>query len=287
MLVMVGCGLLALSGLLIIGIWGGHALTPPAPTSGGPLLWEVLRRTLWWANLSSSAGIAAGILLAGAGGRLVMRLLAVMSPEEQGRLTEANETIGEITLSGTLGFIVFAGLFAGLSAALLYSVLQRWLPSGRLGGAIFGSGLLVGLSAVEPLRADNRDFQILGPGWLSVLAFGLLAVLHGMLVAAVAARLSRAVPLLRRTRDLWAYAPLLGSLLLLLLAAPAAAAIVIGAIILAALAGTVIRWAAPNWEARWRQPWVTLAGRVVIAMAVLAAVPAFTLSVSEILAVRP
>jgi hypothetical protein len=286
MLVMVGCGLLVLSGLLIIGIWGGHALTPPARTDGGRLLWEVFRRTLWWANVSLAAGITAGILLAGAGGRLVMRLLGATSPEEQGRLTEANETIGEITLNGTIGFIVFAGLFAGLATALLYSVLQRWLPSGRLGGAIFGALLLVGLSAVEPLRADNRDFQILGPGWLSILAFGLLAVLHGMLVAAAAGRLSRAIPLLRRTRDLWAYAPLLGSLLLLLLSAPAAAAVVIGAIILATLAGTVVRRAAPNWESRWRQTWVTVAGRVVITVAVLAAVPAFTLSVSEILAAR-
>ncbi|AUI51294.1 hypothetical protein [Arthrobacter crystallopoietes] len=286
MLVMVGCGLLALAGLLIIGIWGGHALTPPARTNGGFPLWEAFRRTLWWANVSLTAGITAGILLAGAGGRLVMRLLAATSPQEQGRLTEANETIGEITLNGTIGFIVFAGLFAGLATALLYSVLQRWLPSGRLGGAVFGSLLLVGLSAVEPLRAGNRDFQILGPGWLSVLAFGPLAVLHGMLVAAAAGRLSRAIPLLRRTRDLWAYAPLLGSLLLLLLSAPAAAGVVIGAIILAALAGTVVRWAAPNWEARWRQTWVTVAGRVVITVAVLAAVPAFTLSVSEILAAR-
>jgi hypothetical protein len=287
MLVMVGCGLLVLSGLLIIGMWGGHALTPPARTNGGPLLWEAFRRTLWWANVSLPAGITAGILFAGAGGRLVMRLLAATSPEEQGRLTEANETIGEITFNGTIGFIVFAGLFAGLSAALLYSVLQRWLPSGWLGGAIFGSLLLVGLSSVEPLRADNRDFQILGPGWLSVLAFGLLAVLHGMLVAAAAGRLSRAIPLLCRTRDLWAYVPLLGSLLLLLLAAQAAAGVVIGAIILATLAGIVVRWAAPDWEARWRRPWVTVAGRTVVTVAVLAAVPAFTLSVSEILAARP
>lgn len=84
MLVMVGCGLLALAGLLIIGIWGGHALTPPARTNGGFPLWEAFRRTLWWANVSLTAGITAGILLAGAGGRLVMRLLAATSPQETG-----------------------------------------------------------------------------------------------------------------------------------------------------------------------------------------------------------
>ena len=38
-----------------------------------------------------------------------MRLLAITSPDAHGAITEAEATIGEITLGGTLGFVVFSG----------------------------------------------------------------------------------------------------------------------------------------------------------------------------------
>ncbi len=44
-----------------------------------------------------------------------MRLLAATSPEAQGVLTEADQVVGDITLSGTVGFFVFAGLPFGLA----------------------------------------------------------------------------------------------------------------------------------------------------------------------------
>ena len=43
------------------------------------------------------AGLGAGLIAAGAGGRLVMRLLALTSPDAHGAITEAEATIGEIT----------------------------------------------------------------------------------------------------------------------------------------------------------------------------------------------
>jgi hypothetical protein len=49
-----------------------------------------------------------------------------------------------------------------------------------------------------------------GPGWVSVAASAALVVFHGMLVAALAGRLSWAVPLLAPTpRAIVAHAPLL------------------------------------------------------------------------------
>jgi hypothetical protein len=45
---------------------------------------------------------------------------------------------------------------------------------------------------VEPLRGSNPDFDIVGPAWLTVVAFSALALVEGMLVAAVVGRLSRA-----------------------------------------------------------------------------------------------
>ncbi len=62
------------------------------------------------------AGIVAGLLVPGLGGRLLMRITAATSPPEaQGRLTEAGEVVGEITLGGTVGFVLFVGWSAGPS----------------------------------------------------------------------------------------------------------------------------------------------------------------------------
>ena len=63
--------------------------------------------------------LARGVLAAGAGGRLLMRLLAVTSPDADGQITEAGAEIGEITVGGTLAFVAFAGVAAGALAAAL------------------------------------------------------------------------------------------------------------------------------------------------------------------------
>ena len=84
-----------------------------------------------------------------------MRLLAVTSPEAQGVLTEADQVVGEITLGGTLGFFVFAGLPFGLAVGIGYALASFVLPRGLLGGAIFGAAMLVVFgSATDPLWAE-------------------------------------------------------------------------------------------------------------------------------------
>jgi hypothetical protein len=146
-----------------------------------------------------AAGLGAGILAAGAGGRLVMRLLAVTSPDAEGSLTEAGEIVGEITLGGTLGFIVFNGIAVGLLSAVLCALLRPVLPRGLAGGAVLGALMLVVVgSRVDPLRADNFDFNIVGPTWLAVLAFAVLALFQGMLTIALAERISAPPPLTGR-----------------------------------------------------------------------------------------
>jgi hypothetical protein len=105
--------------------------------------------------------------------------------------------IGEITAGGTLGFVLFVGVAAGLLTAGLYAVLFPLLPRGRAGGLVLGAVLLVVAGTrLEPLRADNFDFVLLEPTWLAVLAFVVLALFQGLLAAAFAARLSRGRPLM-------------------------------------------------------------------------------------------
>jgi hypothetical protein len=213
--VVIACGLLVVLGLAAIAWWGGIRVEVPTagidPT-GLPSAGLVTRRYVWYVVVAVVAGLGSGVLLAGAGGRLAMRLLAVTAGDAaQGRLTEADQTVGKITVGGTVGFIIFTGLFFGGASGALYLLVRRWLPQGRPGGVAFGGLLLLLLGTrLEPLRADNPDFEIVGPSWLAVAVFSALVIAHGMLVAALAGRYSRSLPLIsRRPRAITGHVPLL------------------------------------------------------------------------------
>jgi hypothetical protein len=142
MWVIVVCIVLVLAGVVAVVRWGGLAVEPPpapgpdaADVTDPPPVGLVVRRYLWYLAVAMAAGATAGILGAGAGGRLVMRLLAVTAgADAQGRVTEAEEIVGRITVDGTIGFVVFTGLFVGLPSAAGYLLLRRWLPPGRAAG---------------------------------------------------------------------------------------------------------------------------------------------------------
>ena len=131
------CGGLVLAGLAAIVRWGGLEVEPPPAQDDREQLpsWRlVARRYVWNVTVAVAAGIGSGILLAGAGGRLAMRLLAATAGDAaQGRVTEADQVVGRISTEGTLSFIVFTALFFGAATGALYMLIRRWLPGGRLG----------------------------------------------------------------------------------------------------------------------------------------------------------
>jgi hypothetical protein len=282
MWVIVGCTVLVVVGLLAIVRWGGLAVQPPpAPAdddtipAARPPVSLVVRRYLWYLTLAISAGVGAGILAAGAGGRLAMRLLAVTAgPTAQGRITEADQVVGRISPEGTLGFIVFTGLFFGAASGAAYLLLRRWLPGGRTGGVAFGALLLIlAGTRLEPLRPGNPDFDLVGPGWVSVAAFAALVLFHGMLLAALAGRLSRAVPLLALTpRAIIAHVPLL----LLALGSVALVAAIVGVAVVSASQ-------VPAVAGVWRDRRLVTAGRVILSLVALAALPSFARAITDIL----
>jgi hypothetical protein len=282
MWVIVGCTVLVVVGLLAIVRWGGLAVQPPpAPAdddtvpAARPPVSLVVRRYLWYLTLAISAGVGAGILAAGAGGRLAMRLLAVTAgPTAQGRITEADQVVGRISAEGTLGFIVFTGLFFGAASGAAYLLLRRWLPGGRTGGVAFGALLLIlAGTRLEPLRPGNPDFDLVGPGWVSVAAFAALVLFHGMLLAALAGRLSRAVPLLALTpRAIIAHVPLL----LLALGSVALVAAIVGVAVVSASQ-------VPAVAGVWRDRRLVTAGRVILSLVALAALPSFARAITDIL----
>jgi hypothetical protein len=283
MWVIIVCIAMVLAGLGAMVRWGGLSVEPPpapARPAGDPAdpppVSLLVRRYLWYLAVAVAAGAVGGILAAGAGGRLVMRLLAVTAgADAQGQITEAEEIVGRITVDGTIGFVVFTGLFFGPVSAAAYLLLRRWLPAGRAGGLAFGALLLVVAGTrLEPLRRSNPDFDLVGPGWVSVVAFAALVLFHGMLVAALAGRISRAVPLLgREPRAIAAHAPLL---LLAPLVPVVIALVVSGALVVLV---TRARPVVAAWHARRLRP----AGQVVLALLALAALPGFLSAVASIL----
>jgi hypothetical protein len=281
MWVMVVCLLLTLVGLLAVARWGGLTVQPPPtrpPPAAGPTepppVGLVVRRYLWYLTVAVTSGLGAGILAAGAGGRLAMRLLAVTAgPDAQGRVTEAEQVVGRITVDGTLGFVVFTGLFFGLASGFVYLLLHRLLPAGWGGGLAYGALLLViAGTRLEPLRRGNPDFDLVGPGWLSVATFALLVVFHAMLVAALAGRFSRAAPLLAaKPRALAAHAPLL----LLLLLPP-----LVGVLAVVGVVVVLVRRVGPVATIDAHR--LVTVGRVALVLVGLAALPGFAAAVVDI-----
>ena len=270
--VIAACVALVAFGVRLTVRWSSiETATPPGP--GDQRAGTVALRTLWWFGLAARVGLATGVLIIGAGGRLAMRLLAITAGDDaQGAVTEAGEVVGEISVGGTLGFFVFVGLFGGALSALLYVALRRWLPRGPYRGLLYGAMLLVVFGArLEPLRTDNEDFDSVGPPWVSIITFALLALAQGAAVASFTARWSRTQPLLTTWRALPRYLPLA---LFLVLPVVTVAVLVV---ILLAIAAVRLGLAGPR-----RRRTIDLVGAVVVLAIVVIAIPGFVGALADI-----
>lgn len=185
---MVVCGFAVLVALTLTVRWRNYAFVPESLTDASIVV--RLRGLARILAVGALTGLAVGTLFIGPAGRLAMRLLAATSPDAQGRITEADEVVGRITVGGTIGFWLFVGLPVGMVVGLVYVFVARALPRGLLGGAMYGATLLVLFSWwLDPLRAENPDFDLVGPGWLALTTFAILAVGAGAVTASVAGRL--------------------------------------------------------------------------------------------------
>jgi hypothetical protein len=268
---------LVLAGAAAAVAWGGRPFATPwsdEPEPAGGL--ERTRRTLWYIDVHLVGAFATGLLVIGPGGRLVMRLLAATAGDRaQGRLTEADQVVGRVTVGGTIGLFIFVGLLGGFLLAFTAGVLRPWVPRGRLGAlAVAAALLLTGATRNDPLRPENPDFDIVGPDWLAVTAFVALIVVAALSFEAFASRLSRSLPLadVRRPLTLLPYAPLL--LLGLTGILPLAIVVVV--------AVAVGLGAVPALRAWWPGRIVTI-GRVALLVAGALLVPALIGDLGEIL----
>jgi len=277
MLVMLACGALLLIAAAAAWRWRGYSLAVPAwardeqaGTAGRA------HALVWFVAVALLSGLAVGAVVIGPAGRLAMRLLAATSPDAQGRITEAEQVVGQISLTGTVGFVIFVGVPFGLAAGLGYALASFVVPRGLVGGAVFGAAALVLVGAtVDPLRGDNPDFAIVGPGWLSVATFFLMAVLTGAITAPVAGRIAAAVG--RPTRWWWLWLPplILFATAALTVVSVAAGGVVVGCLVL--LAALVL----PRWSGVVRRR-AARAVRAIVAVAVVVSVPGFVSALAVI-----
>ena len=272
-------GIVIVLGVVAIWRWGPLDLMVPWEPEPRPIPpGRMLHHYVWFVTVGLTAGIVAGVVMLGAGGRLVMRLLAVTAGSEaQGVITEADQTVGEITLGGTLGFIAFFGLAVGSLLAFVYMLIRRWLPRGRASGASFGVLVLLVLATrADPLRPENPDFTLVGPDWLAVLAFSAIVIGYGMLLAAIVGRFSRFLPLLKRdVKTIAKYVPPYA------LFGPALAILAIPVVGVGAFAVLTAR--VEGIERLWYSDKVSLAGRALLVVIAAIAAPGFVLGVADIL----
>ncbi len=154
-----------------------------------------------------SGGFIGGVLVAGFFGRFVMRILAVTSGDAaQGLQTDADETVGEITVSGTIGFIVFVGLGAGAVAAIVLLLARPWLHVGGATAGVLAGLVPLVLFGARDFSSENLDFSILTPTWLAVALIVGGTVLFGAAVGSVTARLQQTADSDSRFRNV----PILG-----------------------------------------------------------------------------
>ncbi|MDF1597805.1 MAG: hypothetical protein P1T08_17130 [Acidimicrobiia bacterium] len=159
-------------------------------------------------TVAGVAGLITGLLVGGLGGRLFMRIAGAAAPDlAQGRTTEAGFTVGEITLGGTMGLVVFVGIFVGIVGAALLLIFRPWLAwAGRWRGFAYGVLLFaVGSAMSDVMNPNNIDFFILGNEVLVVGMIVALFVGFGVFMEWLFGILDRRLPAVEGSAR-WAYA---------------------------------------------------------------------------------
>jgi hypothetical protein len=170
------------------------------------------------------AGLIVGIVVAGIGGRLVMRLAALLVPGADGAMTENGNRIGDITLEGTLALIIFIGLFFGVAVGALWVTIRAFLPRSALARTAVSVPIAIALGTAGLIDPRNRDFAILGNDPLVVASLVILVGLFGPALVVADALLDRKLPRPtiadRRTVSTFAVLASIGLFLFVMLVVP-------------------------------------------------------------------
>ena len=160
------------------------------PDSAAISPWRGITRDIARGGLT---GAIVGLVGCGLGGRLVMRLAALLVPEARGAFTENGNQVGVITLDGS-SFLIIAGLFIGLLGGTIWVAISPWIPGTGLRRALVTVPIAIGLGAAGLVDGDNSDFAVLGHNGAVVASLLGLVALIGLAFALVDSWLDRHLP---------------------------------------------------------------------------------------------
>jgi hypothetical protein len=168
------------------------------PWLAGEILRDIARGGL--------AGLVVGLLGVGLGGRLVMRLTALLVPESVGSFTENGNRIGDITLGGTAGLVLFGAFIGTILLALVWVIVWPWLPGTGIVKGLVAMPVAVGIGTFALVDGRNPDFLILGHDPLVVASLVALIALLAPAMALVDGWLDRRLPHVTSLGTAWANA---------------------------------------------------------------------------------
>lgn len=170
--------------------------SPEATTSG------LLSSRLRWIAVRGLAGATAGLLVLGFGGRLVMFTSRLLHPDAVGRITENGNRVGDFTVGGTFGLVLFGGLLSGLVAGVVWAFVKEWIPDNPV---LVGVGT-VAIGGFALVEADNPDFVILVDPRIDLLLLLGLLFIFGLALIWSDRLLGRRIPSKGGTASTLAYA---------------------------------------------------------------------------------
>jgi hypothetical protein len=231
------------------------------------------------------AGLLTGLLVAGIGGRIVMRAAALLVPGAAGRFTENGNRIGEITLPGTIGLVLVGGLFFGLAGATIWVVASPWIPGSARVRAVLAMPIAVALTGVMLVQADNPDFLVLRHDAATVVLLLALVAMAGLVIAGLDRWLDRRLPVGTRSQladATYLALTLAGGVLILpiVVGAYLGEEQPLGLALVGVGVATVIRWTL-RYQRRPSSPtWLVVAGRgsllIAVVLGLVALVPDVT-----------
>jgi hypothetical protein len=237
------------------------------------------------------AGLLTGILVAGVGGRLVMRAAALLVPDATGRFTENGNRVGDITFSGTLGFVTAGGLIFGLTGATVWVVVSPWLPGDARLRAILAMPVAVALAGISVIQAGNPDFRVLGHDVATIaLLVGLVAV-AGLSISLFDSWLDRRLPPANASASadgIYLALTVAGGVLVfpLVVMAYVSQEGPLGLALVATGLATLVLWVRRYRGDQPRPPWLVIAGRASLLSAVILGVVALLPDVAAALGAR-
>ncbi len=182
----------------------------PALSRTGEVLRDIARGGL--------SGLLVGVVGGGLGGRLVMRIAALLHPDAVGSFTENGNRIGDITLGGTLGLVLF-GLITCAIAGAVWVVVSPWIPGRTWVRALQTAGIAIAIGAPVLIIGRNPDFVILehDPRVVALLValVGAIGLSIALLDSWLERRLPHAITGQKRPATFYATVTLMGAVLVL------------------------------------------------------------------------